>query len=782
MKKEKSEDLMNENKEYLNLRGQFQEPSARYRLSVYFDAQRTDASKDAANFVRSCESQDIGWIIPKISDDRYLEPGELEHFRHTYAAMLEAACEKDLRIIFNLEGAIEDSLLREESERGEDFMRAKRLNKREYPCTPEEDIKIKLPAKGDIMSVVAVREFDGEITDLRRFVTDRVLNWRVPQGNWTVHVYTCTPENERNYVNALSYESSLCFFERAYALFEDIFKNYAGRELSSVTYADVAYSTKNRHDWDPSFNEIFEKNYGFDPAPYYPMLYATINKEAPHIKALMFDCRARMLVDGMMRALSDFAKSKKLSLVGSVAEPKLSACSFINGDALLASKYAPGALYDRAYMYGTNSVKIAAAASYNFGNGNVTCELFRNYFKISKRIMYKDMLNAFARGANIMAAHMPKLEEETATTPVPFVKSETAPTWQGEFAFFSSRTQALLRGGDHIADIALIYPIYFIHSNVNIYDDPSAVDFEYPSTPDNLDYMTVINSISTYAGHDLTVIHPDSMRDRVYIDDSRLVLDNGKTKEYFSVVVLPSSKMISLAGARRLLEFFRAGGKIIGTGDVPEMAFEYDRTKRNDREVREIMDMIFGHDARDENIMRDYCYNRNENGGEAYFLYFSRTSADGTNMVSSRQISEALASFDIPYDIYLPGMPRFEATGALNNTYKDFVRLGLNTAIPGGGMLNHIHKKRGTTDIYYFSNTTERDYKHTALLRGALSPEIWDPHTVTVKKADFSYVKISGELYTKLDIDLASSKSLFIISDTAENTVTIPADIPKIKL
>ena len=139
---------------------------------------------------------------------------------------------------------------------------------------------------------------------------------------------------------------------------------------------------------------------------------------------------------------------------------------------------------------------------------------------------------------------------------------------------------------------------------------------------------------------------------------------------------------------------------------------------------------------------------KNENGGEAYFLYFSRTAADGTNMVSSRQLSEALASFDIPYDIYLPGMPRFEATGALNNAYKEFVRLGLNTAIPGGGMLNHIHKKRGSTDIYYFSNTTEKDYEHTALLRGALSPEIWDPHTVTFSPAEFSYVKHNGEIYT----------------------------------
>lgn len=759
---------MKEQNQYTFLKEQFKDPDGNYRLAVFFDAQRTDAARDAANFVRSCEAQDIGWVIPKISDDRYLEPGELQHFRNTYAAMLEAAREKGLKIIFNVEGAIEDALVREEAERGENLMRAKRLNRREYPCSPDEDIKIKLPKTGEIMSVVAVREFDGELTDLRKFVNDRVLSWHVPTGNWTVHVYTCTDETEVHYVNALSYESSMAFIRRAYSLFEDIFREYETHELDLITYSNVAFSTKNRHDWDPSFNRVFEERYGYDPSPYYPLLFATINKEASHIKAQMFECRARMLTDGMMRAYADFASEKKLKCFGSLAEPKLSACSFVNGDAILATKFAPGALYDRAYMYGTNSVKIAAAASYNFGNDHVTCELFRDYYKISKQIMYRDMLNAFARGANIMAAHMPKIEEDSHAAPVPFVKSETAPTWQGEFAFFTSRTQALLRGGDHIADIALFYPIHYIHSKVNIYDDPHFEGFEYPATPDNVDYMTVINSISTYAGHDLTVIHPDSVEKNLYVDGSRLVLDNGKNKEFFSVAVLPSSQMISLVCARRLLEFFNAGGKIIGTGEVPSMAFEYDGTNNADREVKDIMDMIFGPDARSESIMRDYCYNKNENGGEAYFLYFSRTSADGTNMVSSRQISEALSSFDIAYDIYLPGMPRFEATGALNNAYKEFVRLGLNTAIPGGGMLNHIHKRRGTTDIYYFSNTTECDYNHTALLRGKLSPEIWDPHSVTQKKIPCSYVQKNGEIYTQIDLELPSSKSLFVISDSAE--------------
>ena len=770
---------MAKNKEYNALREQFENPDSRYKLAVYFDAKQTDASDDAANFVRSCESRDIGWVIPRISEDRRLDPGELEHFRRAYAKMLAVARERNLNVMFNIEGAIEDWILSRESARGENTMRSKILNRREFACSPDEDTKIKLPTGGVLMSVVAVNEYNGEIIDLRKFVTDEnTLVWHCPQGSWIVNAYVCADDMSRNYANVLNYKSSMMLLETAYGLFEDIFKGYTSKELDVLAYSNLCFNTQNRRDWDPDFNRVFEKNYGFDPAPYYPMLFATTDAAAPHIKALMFDCRARMMRDGMVKALHDFAAKKKMSVLGSLAEPKLSACSFVNGDAMLNTQFAPGALYDRAYMYGTNSVKIAAGTAYNFGNDNVTCELFRDYYKISKRIMYNDMLNAYARGANIMVAHMPKIEQETKGAPVPFVKSETAPSWQGEFAFFTSRTQALLRGGDHIADIALLYPIYHIHSKVTLYEDKNAEAFEYPSTPDNLDYMTVINSISTYAGHDLTVIHPDSMNDKVNVEGGKLILDNGKNKETFSVLVLPATPIISLNSARKILHFFNQGGKIIATGELPKMAFEYNGNKKADREVREIMDMVFGHDASDPNIMKSFCYNKNENGGEAYFLYFSRTAADGTNMVSSRQLSEALASFDIPYDIYLPGMPRFEATGALNNAYKEFVRLGLNTAIPGGGMLNHIHKKRGSTDIYYFSNTTEKDYEHTALLRGVLSPEIWDPHTVTFSPAEYSYVKHNGEIYTEIKLNLPHSKSLFIISDTEVNKPEIPSYIP----
>ena len=765
-------------KDYNYLKKQFFDPDSKYKLSVYFDAKQTDAASDAVNFLVSCEKNDVGYIIPRISEDRRLDEGELEHFRNTYRAMLEAAKAKGIHLAFNIEGAIEDALVSvEEDIYGESEMRSKVLVKREYYCSEEEEVNMNLRG-GSRMSLVAVNDRSYEIIDLRPFVENSILKWTAPKGNWIINEFLCVEEENANYANVLSYDASRKCLNAAYSLFEDIFSEYVPDVLSVLSYNNVCFSGTNRRDWDPEFNRVFEERYGFDPSPYYPALFSSNIPNSAHYKALFFDCRARMLCSGMIKALHDFADEKGLRLIGSVTEPKLSACSFINGDALLDGMYAPGAMLDKAYMYGTNSVKLAAAASYNFGEETVSCDLFRDYYKISKRIMYNDTLNAYARGANMMLAHMPFIESEE-NNPVPFVKSETAPHWQSEFACFTSRTQALLRGGTHVSDIGVLYPIYTIHSSVNFYC-AEVERFEYPETPDNLDYMTLINSITMYAGHDLTILHPDTVSERCTVKDGCLYMTNGHRTECLRVIVLPCSETVSLANMRVLLEFYRSGGRLVATGALPERAFEFSEDGSNDREVREIAKEIFGDDASNPQIMKDYCYNSNENGGEAYFLYFSRTAADGTNMTTSRNITKALCAFDIPYDMFLPDMPRLEGTGALNTPYFEFVRLGLIYSIPGGGMLNHIHKRHGNTDVYYFSNTTERNYDNFVLLRGAISPEEWDPHSVTVKDLPYKYVSYKGEIYTRVELKIRHCASVFIISDTDVNPPRIPESIPKI--
>ena len=342
--------------------------------------------------------------------------------------------------------------------------------------------------------------------DLRPYIDGRTLRWTVPDGNWKVMQYVCVPsaDEQGRRVNPLSYDAAMAYLTQTYSVFSTLFSPLLGQSFRAIAYRNLAFWAPNHRNWDPTFNAVFTARFGFDPAPIYPALFHYIGEKTEHYKALLLDCRAQMLADGMLRAYADFANQLGVKLRGQLAEPKLPACSLLSGDALRNSCYSAGALLEKAYLYGANSVKLAAGAAYNYGLPEVSCEIYRDYPIYTSDLIYNEACNAFSHGADAMLVHpvmagaLPEDEVMTA---------------RRDFYAFVSRTQALLRGGQHVADIAMLYPIYSLHAQVYFYCAPTK-GFEYPSTPTNADYMSLINSISIYAGHDLTLLHPETMRDR----------------------------------------------------------------------------------------------------------------------------------------------------------------------------------------------------------------------------------------------------------------------------
>lgn len=272
-------------------------------------------------------------------------------------------------------------------------------------------------------------------------------------------------------------------------------------------------------------------------------------------------------------------------------------------------------------------------------------------------------------------------------------------------------------------------------------------------------------------GHDLTLLHPETMNRCCRTKDGVLYLDNAHNQESFRVVILPSTMMISLLNLRMLAEFFAGGGKIIATGELPRYAFEFDPKGENDQEVQRLVREIFGEDVLDGTILRPYDYHTNDAGGEAYHLSSGLTALDGTDMVAGALIDETIKSLGLPYDVLMPGMIHLECTGALNLPYPEFVRLGLDRFIPGKGMFSHIHKRCGGRDIYYFANTTDRPYNRPILLRGAHKLEVWDPHTGEISPLKVSYVKYKNTVYTKTRLMLESGRSVFYVAPSEATPV-----------
>lgn len=761
-----------EHSDFSYIRANFQNPPKDERLVTFLILPCSPADEKDENvlaehirhYVEFCKKVNVGTIIPCFCQATTSpEDFSLPRLRYCYEILLTLAQKTNIHVAFHLERALEEFILRNEAECYENDMRAQILIERSYACTAGETIHISL-REGNRMSIVGFAEESGQVIELSSFVRDNELAWDVPPGNWHVKDYLSVPDTETDHANYLHYQASYTYISTAFSLFHDIFVRFPNT-LNMIYYSDICYRSRNRRDWDATFNTVFQNRYHFSAVPHYPALFYSFGNKAHHLKAVFGDCRAVMLRDGFIKAVHDFSEEHHLFCLGAVMEPKTTACSWLSGDNIFNNFYTSGALLDKAYMYGTNSIKIAAGAAYNYDHKIVSCELFRSYYMRSQEILYKDTLNAFARGANLMLTHVPRMDTITPEKPTEKEHGILSPdsSWESDYATFVARMQHILRGGAHVADIALLYPIYSIHNRVYLYDCP-AQGFEYPNTHTSLDYMSVINSLSIYAGHDLTVLHPETLDSKCRIDEGgTLTMKNVYNTESFRVIVLPGTEVIRLSNLYKLAEFFDKGGKIIATGSLPTMAFEYDETGENDREVHRLIDHIFGQEANSPDILRAQYYHKNDNGGEAYVVYPGSTAADGTGMVSGAVIQDILTNLRLPYDVLLPFMPRVECPGAFNLTYPEFTHLGLHKNFPGGGMINHIHKRRGQVDIYYFSNTTAKPYHNYAMIRGHHVPEEWDPHTGKTQKLPCDYITSRGVPYTRFLLNLGCTKARLIV-------------------
>ncbi len=773
-------------KDYTELKKLFVSPSQKdgYAPYVFVPMQKFDeiGSEEMAKLIMAHKKSGFSGIIPietsdaekeSISSDLYLERAA------QFEEIIGLAEKNSLNVIYCDEAHYMKSYL---ASLGDDASKAvcKVIKKMEYECMKGDKIHRKLYSKGITMSVTAVDIDRLDIIDLRDNVVDGYVDWQVPDGNFTIHQYVCEESDELTYINLLDYSVAQKYISSQIKHMCENIAPYVGTVLNGIMYRDIAFAGENRRMWDDDFNNVFREMYGFDPAPYYPAMFMDIGKDTLHYKALFMSCRVKMMADGYLKAISDFAGAHGLDVVGFAKESKATACPWIFGDAVMIHKYAtiPGADMSHAYMYGLNGIKPAVSAATAFNREMVAFDEFRNFKPFSNDLMYRETMSAFTRGGNLPFVHLgadssritDDLKNDSSIIDKLLPKRDTLE----EYTEFCARVSSMLGGGRFVCDTAVLYPIHSLYSHVYLYESPES-GLEYPSTPYSADYMTLLNSLLGYVGIDAAFIHPDVMTERCYTEDGVLCLNNENTSAQYRLIIIPGMELISLKCLRMLKKYYDDGGKIIATVKLPTAALEFnpETNLNNDDEVKKIITHIFGFDIDDKTVVRNYYQNTNEKGGVAYFFHSSKTAADGTDIVSGSVLAEALKSLKLPIDIELIDRPRIEYTGILNYNYSIYEKIGLDKRIDSFGTIGYVHKKYAGCDIYYITNTGTRDYKKHTLLRGHLIPEEWNPHNGKIRRLSYTYVRHYGEVYTYVEIEVPGGESIFIVSNSVKDVKEI---------
>ena len=81
-----------------------------------------------------------------------------------------------------------------------------------------------------------------------------------------------------------------------------------------------------------------------------------------------------------------------------------------------------------------------------------------------------------------------------------------------------------------------------------------------------------------------------------------------------------------------------------------------------------------------------------------------------------------------------------------------------------GKELRYIHKIKDGQHLYFLANLGKTPVSTSVELRGTLQPELWDPHTGEISRPEYSHEKRGTVGVTKLRIELAPTKSIFIVA------------------
>jgi len=761
------------------LRRAFSDPNPMFGpylyLPVVLEGENATAPR-AEKIIAGYKKDGYAGVIPYYPSEGDSRPFG-EGYREAMNSVYEACAQNGL-----LSGYFDDHLAMESylqlHPEAAEAMDCRILTDYEHECVSGETFRRSLDGPGKLMSLVAVEADTAEILDLRPYITpDNHVEWPVPEGNWILHRYVCEPDHDAELINLLDYDACLRYFTETVRVLLDSLTEETKAAVRVLICRNVQYGGKNRRMWSEDFNEVFRQRHGFDPAPYYPCLFQDAGPASFHYRALMMSCRAAMLTDGYMKAAADFAAARGMIATGFAIESKATACSWLFGDGQMLHRHSPmpGVSMPFAYLYGLNGVKVAAGVSDAMERGLVSADMFRRYEDLTDDVIYRETLNAFVRGANVLFTHLGEdreAPEPTETGIRPALAELFSPSRPAaDYTDFCARAGMLLRGGRHVSDVAVLYPIHSIHARTYLYDF-TLQGFEYPAVLENADYMTVMNNLLTYACTDAEFLHPDVFSESCCSDGGSLYRNTGVFGGRYSTVILPGTDVISVRAMRLLAKFFDDGGKILATGCLPTHAFELEspvscsgaETALYDEEVRSLCEHIFGVDALDTGVFREYYVSENEKGGIACFIPAITTAVDGTDMVPAAAMTEILGAFGLKPDFRFVRPPKIEYSGVVAYDLPTFRKVGVDVKLAGSGSLGCLHRKNELCDVFCITNTTSNPYENEMLLRGVHAPEEWNPYKGKTHKLPCEHVRWQGEVYTLVKISVPAGSGTFLVS------------------
>jgi len=376
---------------------------------------------------------------------------------------------------------------------------------------------------------------------------------------------------------------------------------------------------------------------------------------------------------------------------------------------------------------------VPASAACNFDQPLTVCEIYGNFHQPlpnNSNMLYRAGMEMYARGINCLLPHGTWLDpDQMRIVPeISWRNPEIGPELP-RFNQWAARCETLLRGGRHVADIGIVYPIDDLAARYNFSDFPKNNGRDpIPGT----DYHEIMRVLTGELRRDFTLLHPETIDQRCRVDGAEFLLDNRQNWERYKVLLLPACRTIRLSNLEKIKAFHDAGGWVIATTCLPEKSTEFGR----DDDVRRLTRHMFGPTGRGIFVAKP----------------------------DEQTLAAALDRTGLVWDVVIahaPNLPRRYRTA------KDYG--GKPPAAPdayegGNRQFTYLHKVKAGADFYYFANSSDLAVSAEVSLRGARRLELWDPHTGATRLAPGQPLALNGQSVTRLNLELSPIHSLFVVA------------------
>jgi len=565
------------------------------------------------------------------------------------------------------------------------------------------------------------------LSDIRQISSgfkEGVLRWEIPAGSWKIYRFICnntgqplmcpSPLSSGLMIDHLSAKA-------AEAHLDYMIKAIRGdrKDLGSMTYFMLdSYEVDPANDWTPEFLSEFQKMFGYDALSYLPALAGTIIDNEDVTNRFLHDYHKAV---GEMIFTHHFKKEKEIMHANGL---KLLAEAGHGGyarvDPLKALGIADipmGEFWNGSQFWVT---KEAASASHIYGNNLVNAETLTGWRAWKDGpAHYKQLFDvALCEGLNQPTFHT--FTHNPAIAGVPgfvyhagehFNVNSTWWPYARPMLQYMARCCYILQQGQFVGDLCLYYGDQAPNLVPPRRIDPNMVN-KYDSTEcGHCGQKKPVNTTGLGLGYDYDYINEDVILNRISVKDGRLTLPRELT---YKVMVLPEKSEISLAVLEKLDQLIRAGAVVYGPKPVQTNSLM--GYPDCDRRVQQLAERIWG----DCDGIKSTVHNYGK--GRVYW-----------------------------------GIPLWQVMK--NEGVSQDFKVDVENA---DQHIDYIHRRTGTEEIYFVSNSLLTEQSFTARFRVGEQwvPELWmaDDGTIRECKAESA----DGE-FTRIRMTLPARGSVFVV-------------------